>query len=265
MNIYIHELKANFKFILIWLFITLALSSIMLFSYLSFSSDIDNLKHLLDNMPQSVQLMFGLNIQNITSVIGYYSSVSLTIILICTSIEAMILGFTIVLKETNHKTADYIYSKPISRINLITSKIFSAISLIVFSNVIYIIVTLLEVIYISNYRASGNIDFKLFFLISIIPLLIQLIFFALGFVLSSLFKKTKAYIAISMGVCFAFYTLSSFGDEKFKAFMPFKYFDTTYILNNSKYEIKYLFLTISLIIVFTAISYIVYNTKDIEA
>lgn len=261
MNIYLHELKANRKFIFTWLVSMLALACMMLAMYGSISQDIDVFKQILSNFPASLRMAFGISIDRIGSILGYYSSFVLSIILVCSSMEAMILGMSILSKEVREKTADFLYTKPVSRTKIITSKILASFTLLLISNIVYILALYATVVSVS----SIAIDLNVFMLLALIPLFIQCIFFSLGIALSSLMNKVKAVLPLSMGITFGFYILSAFSDEKMRAFMPFKYFDTNYIFTNSKYEFKYVILTFVIVLISTALTYVIYKKKDIHS
>ncbi len=261
MNIYLHELKANSKFVINWLIAILCVALIMISSYIAVSKDLDSFRQVLSNYPESIKIAFGINIDKITSILGYFSSFVLAILCVCSAIEAMILGISILSKEIREKTADFLYSKPVSRNKVITSKLLASLTLLIICNIIFIIVVFIALNIVSN----STFDLTTFILIAIIPFIIQLIFFSLGMFISSLMSKVKAVLPISMGIVFGFYILSSFADEKLRAIMPFKYFDTSYILDKSKYELNYVLITIAVIILSTFFTYIIYKKKDIEA
>ena len=261
MNIYLHELKANRKFVFTWLVIILGFAGLMTFMYISISQDIEVFKKILSNYPENLRKAFGINIDLFGSALGYYSSFVLTIMLLCSSIEAIILGISILSKEIREKTADFLYTKPVSRNQIITSKILASFTLLIASNMIFIICLFFALTSISNV----SLDLGKFILISLIPLFIQSIFFSLGIFISAVMPKIKAVLPISMGITFGFYVLSSFADEKLRILMPFKYFDTNYILNNSKYELNYSILTFLVIIIPIVLTYIIYKKKDIHS
>lgn len=261
MNIYLHELKANRKFTITWFISIFLLTLIMLSVFISVNKDLDAFKQVLSNYPEGIRAAFGINIDRISSSLGYFSSFVLTIVCVCSAIQAMILGVSILSKEVREKTADFLYSKPISRNRIITSKLLASFTLLVVSNLVYVIGVFITLLAISN----SSFDLTTFILIAKIPFIIQLIFFSLGIFISSLMSKVKAVLPISMGIVFGLYLLSSFADEKLRVLMPFKYFNTGYILDNASYETNYVILTLAIIIVCTCLTYIIYKKKDIES
>jgi ABC-2 type transport system permease protein len=100
-------------------------------------------------------------------------------------------------------------------------------------------------------------------------LFIQLIFFAIGVVVSVLFNKIKSVLPVSLGIVFGFYFIGALiatGKNDGSRFIsPFKYFDNSYIMKNSSYEAPYLIAGAVIVIVAIAASYFIYGRKDIHA
>jgi len=258
MNIYLHELKFNYKSVLIWVSVAIVLMLFYIAFYSSFSIDMNSFVELMDNLPDAMKSAMGIDISIIGSILGYYAFI-LIVILVCMSVQSIILGLSILSKEERGKIADFLLTKPISRIKIITAKLLSSLTIILFINII---------LFISNYlillTVGGEVfNFKVYTLLTLPILFIQLLFFAIGFLISVILKKIKTVLPIAMGIVFGFYFLSMFGDEKLKVIMPFKYFDATEIILNIKYDIKYLIITFSFILISIVLSYIIYNKKDI--
>jgi ABC-2 type transport system permease protein len=108
-----------------------------------------------------------------------------------------------------------------------------------------------------------------FLLISLTAFLVEMMFLALGVLISVLTGKIKAVLPISLGTVFTFYILNMFGSvigDKFIRYLtPFKYYDTAYIIKHNGYDPA--FVTIELIFILLAIiaSYVIYSKKDIHA
>lgn len=260
MNIYLYELKANRKFAIAWLAAIIGIVLFLSAFYPMFYKDMNDFTKLINNLPSNVRLVLGMNTRTITTILGYYAFI-LTLLLIFASIEAMILGLSILSKEIRERTADFLLSKPVSRIKIVTSKILSSITLLVSSNIIYFISFYMILSAFSN--KSFNIE--TYILLTLIVLFIQIIFFSLGIFLSVIMPKIKAILPISLGTAFGLYMLGIFSSENLRVLMPFKYFNITYILLKNSYELKYLYISMFIIIIFISLTYIIYKNKDIDA
>ena len=98
---------------------------------------------------------------------------------------------------------------------------------------------------------------------------IQLIFLALGVIISVMVPKIKSVLPVSLGTVFTFFFISMFGaaigDNNLRYITPFKYFDSAYIIKNAAYETSFIILEVVIIIIAIVASYIIYNKKDIDA
>ncbi len=138
--------------------------------------------------------------------------------------------------------------------------------------------TLLSLIYPTSGSAAiltmlalntGDLDMKLFFMVSVTLFFLQLIFLAMGILLSAAVSKIKSVISVSVGTVFGFFILnmldSILGEKVIRYLTPFKYFDTVYILKNASYETPYLIIGAVFVVAAVAASYAVYSRKDVHA
>lgn len=262
MNIFLHELKAYRKSSIIWACSMTLLAVMYIFIYKGLGPDIENFKAFLNNMPDYMKNVFNIYIDSMSTLEGFYSFI-FSFVVLCGSIQAMNLGTAIVSKELQNRTADFLMTKPVSRIGIMTSKLIAAFSVLVITNIIYLVLTILAAVVIVN-----AFNLKLFFMISITLFFVQLMFMALGIMSSVIAGKIKSVISVSLSTVFGFYVLGSLGsiigEERVRYFSPFRYFDTVYIIKHAAYETSYV--VIGLIFIVTAIagSYLVYINKDIH-
>lgn len=262
MNIFWHELRAQRKFTLIW---TLALVlSIILFLSLfpSISKEAEGFKKLMEGFPEAVRLALGLAVENIGSILGYYSYVFLYISLIG-AIQAMILGMSIISKEVREKTADFLMSKPVSRTSILTAKHLAALVLLIITNVFFLAVANIMAFLVEKQEYS----IKTLLMVSLTLFFLQLIFLALGIVTSVIVPKIRTVLPIALGSVFGFFILGAIaattGDKALRYLSPFKYFDLAYIVQHSSYELSFLIVALGIIVTAIAISYWSYHKQDI--
>ena len=264
MNMFIHEMKAYRKSTIIWTCSLIAIIVLFLSIYPSFSKEADAFKELMEGFPEPVRKAFGLSVDSMSSLVGFYSYTFLYITL-CGAIQAMNLGTSILSKEVREKTADFLLTKPVTRTQIITAKLLAALTSLVITNVAYLTVAsiMASLVKVEDY------SYKIFFMVSFTLLFVQLFFLALGVIVSVLSRRIKSVLPISLGTVFGFFIVgmlgSALGDEAVRYITPFKYFDTNYIINNSSYEGTFIMIEIVFIIVAIAASYYVYCKKDIHA
>jgi ABC-2 type transport system permease protein len=242
-----------------------ALAVTFLSIYQSIAGDAAEFKDLLSNYPATVREMMGINLDYITSIIGFYSMI-FSFILLCGTIQAMNLGVSILSKESRERTADFLLVKPVSRTAIVSVKLGAAFTTVVITNIIFISLSTL----MANLAKTENFNEKLFFMINLTMFFVQIIFIAIGMVVSVFFKKIKNVLPISLGFVFGFYMIGALlvtdsSDKVERILSPFKYFDITYIIQNGNYEPLYLMIGAAIVVVCIAVSYIIYDKKDIHA
>ncbi|WP_026573767.1 ABC transporter permease subunit [Bacillus sp. UNC438CL73TsuS30] len=264
MNIFLHELKAYRKSTVIW---TLSLAALIVFFLSMFpglTQDADQFKKLLENYPEAVRRALGVSLDSITSLLGFYSY-GFNYVLLCGSIQAMNLGTSILSKEVREKTADFLLTKPVTRKQIVTAKLLAVVASLIITNVIYIIIA----VNTASAVSKNSFDLTAFLLISLTAFLIELMFVALGMLISVSVPKIKSVLPISLGTVFGFYILnmlgSVIGEKAIRYLTPFKYYETTYIMKHSSYQIS--FVIIEMVFIFAAItaSYAIYSKKDMHA
>lgn len=265
MNMFWHELKSLRKSTIIWTCALIALAALYLALYPSMAQDAEDFKKLLGAYPPTVRAMLGINLDYITSILGFYS-MAFSFVALCGAIQAMMLGTSVLSKETRERTADFLLVKPVSRRSIVSAKLLAAFTALLFTNIVFYGVTAL----LANLVKTADFSNKLFFLITLTLFFIQLIFLAIGAAVSVFFKKLKTVLPLSLGVVFGLYLIGAIiatgkDDQAARFISPFKYFDTSYIIQHARYEIPYLIAGAAIVVIGIAISYIVYIRKDIQA
>ncbi|MBT2688228.1 ABC transporter permease subunit [Bacillus sp. ISL-47] len=262
MNIFIHEWKSCRKSTLIWS-LSLACLTILLFSmFPAIARDAEEFKSVLQGFPEPVRKAIGLEIDSIATLLGFYSYVFLYVSL-CGAIQAMNLGTSLLTKEILEKTADFLLTKPITRKQVLTSKLLAAVASLIITNIFFITAANI----MASIVKTGSYSMSAFVLISASLFLLQLIFLAIGILVSVIVPRIKSVLSVSLATVFGFFMLGIFGsaagDEAMRYITPFKYFDPAYIVENSAYEPA--FLALGAVIIVAAISavYYIYSKRDI--
>jgi ABC-2 type transport system permease protein len=264
MNIFLYELKTYRKSALIWATV-FSLGIIVFFSmYPAFTKDVVATKKVLENFPPALRSALGISLQNFFTIFGFYAYL-FTFLSLVGAIQAMNIGVGIFSKESNLKTIDFLLSKPVTRARIMTSKLLAALATLLITNVIFNVVALITAEIVSTDKFSA----KIFILISLTLLLIQLMFLALGTFFSVIIPKIKSVIGVSLPTVFAFFIIGTLGEiignETVRYFTPFKFFDPIYIINNGHYETKFLLIEIAFIVVAITSSFVIYIRKDIPS
>lgn len=264
MNIFLHELKAYRKSTVIWAFSLVAMTVFFMSVFPAFTKDADEFLKLLESYPEGVRKALGVSLETITSLLGFYSYVFMYVVL-CGSIQAMNLGTSILSKETREKTADFLLTKPVTRSQVVTSKLLAAVVSLVITNIIYVAAAAMTASAVSE----KPFDMKIFLLISLTAFFVEMMFLALGIFVSVIARKIKSVLPISLGTVFGFFILNMFGsvlgEEAIRYLTPFKYYDTAYIMKHAGYETSFIIIEIIFITAAIFASYVIYSKKDIHA
>lgn len=235
MNMYLHELKSLRKSTIIWTCAMIALAVIYFSVYTSIANDAADFKKLLGNYPASIRAALGISLDNITSILGFYSMI-FSFITLCGAIQAMNFGISILSKEARERTADFLLVKPVSRQAIVSAKLLAALTMLLATNVVYYV----TVSIVASIVKTSDYSNRLFFMINLTMFFLQLIFLAMGVVVSVFFTKLKSVLPISLGIVFGFFIVGALiatGKSDGTRFLsPFKYFDISYIINNSSYD-----------------------------
>lgn len=264
MNIYLQELRSYRKSLLIWCISLVALLALYMSLFPTITKDAQNYLKILESYPENVRVALGMNLATITSLLGFFGF-TLTFMSLFGAIQAMNIGLSIVSKEVRERTADFLMTKPISRTKILTAKLLAAMSLILITNIVYLVTAAS----LANKVKSVEFDGKTFFMMAATFLFIQIMFLSFGIILSIVLPKIKSVLSISLGIVFGLYAVGAFiataPDDPIRYLTPFKYFDTSYIMVHAKYEASFLIMSILWVTVAIVLSYIVYNKKNIHA
>jgi ABC-2 type transport system permease protein len=198
-----------------------------------------------------------------TSPEGFTSMVSLYFYL-GLGIYSALLGSSIISKEERDKTAEYLFTLPIKRNEVILSKMIVA---IFYSLMLNLITMSLVILFMLPYNPS-NIFFN--FMSLLIPgvLFFQLLFMSMGMLLSSILKQYKRSGSFTIGLLIGSYLLSTIIGlveelDFLKYAIPYEYFEAATLLETGKIDIVYLIITITIIALSLIGSFIFYKKRDL--
>lgn len=248
MNIVKRELKANLKSVVIWGVSIALLVTVWMIEYESFAGN-PAMDDFMAAMPQEMLAVLGMQDFTLGSLNGFIGSISLYLYLLL-GMQAVLLGSSIIAKEERDRTAEYLFTLPVSRRRVIVGKMVSAIINLGLLN----LVTLLAMI-LSTVNYDKGEDYYRFIGITFIALfIIQMIFLSVGMLVSSVSKNHKKSGNISVSIVMITFLISSLINtvdrlDSLKYITPFKYFDTSYLLNEMSLEPIYLVLSLLIIVV----------------
>jgi ABC-2 type transport system permease protein len=262
MNIYKHELRLALSSAMVYLVVIPIIGLIFIGLYPAFAQDSEQMVKMIQQFPKEVIAAFGIDPATIFTFDGFYAYIYLFISIIL-GVAGMNSGIIAYSRENIDKTADFLLTKPVSRIKLASIKIAASITYMILLNVF----TTAILYGVTKIFGNETVDVTNFIMVSFGGLMISLMFAALGYLLANLFWIKNPGMVTAGGVSFFYLmtTLSNLTEEKkYEWLSPFRYYDSTYILFNKAFEMDKLIISVLIIIVFAVVSVMVYNRRDIR-
>ncbi len=264
-NIYKHEFRVRLNSVITWS-IGLVLLIVFYFSlFPSFSQQVALVNEMLAKFPPQLLEAFGLGKMDLTSILGFYAFLFIFVQL-CIAIQAANYGFGLVSIEESELTADFLLSKPVSRLQVLNSKMLAALSSLLLTDAIIWIATFAS---ISIWGTGHPYQTGTLILILVSALIFQLFFLSVGLVISLLVRRVRSVTPYALGLAFGAYIINGFsgvfGDVALEYITPFKHFDPTYIVQNAAYNTPLVLLNVAVIVIALVASYWLYIHRDIPA
>lgn len=255
------ELRRNLKSFIVSCFVCAAMAMYMIAMSPSFGKDIQQLLNL--KFPKVLQTALGLPELDFSQAISFFA-LSFSYLYLFISIYISTVFATIVSKEFNEKTAEYLFSLPAKRINIILTKLSVAF--------LYSLLTVL-VVFLASWLSFAiyieeKYDLGLVALMSLAWLIGGITFGSIAFLLSSFFTKTRTVASISIGFVLGLYLLQvviSVNNKliNLKYLSPFDWFKGSEIANTGEISFTYCLIAIFVTIISLFIGIIRFKKMDV--
>jgi ABC-2 type transport system permease protein len=263
--IYMHEFRTRLRSVLIWSLADAAILFLFYSLFPAFSEQAALLNQMLSRFPPALLEAFGMGNLDMSSILGFYAFLFIFVQL-CLSIQAGNYGFGLVSIEESELTADFLLSKPVSRWQVLNSKLLAAFTSLTITN---LVIWAFSFISIAIYGGGRPFDTGTLLLVLASIVIFQLFFLTVGLVVSLLVRRVRSVTPYSLGLGFGAYVLSAFsgvfGDVKLEYITPFKHFDPAYIIKNGAYDTPLVLLNVAISIIALLVSYWLYLHRDIHA
>jgi ABC-2 type transport system permease protein len=264
-TIYRHEFLARLKSVITWSISLIAITGIFFSIFPAFADQAALLNETMSRFPPALLAAFGLTGVDLSTVLGFYSFIFL-FAQICLAIQAGNYGFGLVSIEESELTADFLVSKPVSRVQIMTSKLLAAFTSLTVTNLVVWISTFVSMM---MFRGGRSYDTHTLLLLLLSIAIFQLFFLSVGLAISLLVKRVRSVTSFSLGLGFGMYVLSAFsgleGASVLELITAFKHFDPNYIIQHEAYNTPLVLLNAGISVIALAISYWLYIRRDIPA
>ena len=265
MNIFKHELRMSSRSVITWSVSLAVLMFVFMSLFSGIAIDAELMNEMMSEFPEELLIAFGMTGMDWSSVVGFYGFVFL-FCQICLAIQAANYGFSLVSVEERELTADFLLAKPVGRTKILTSKLLSALTGLTITN---IVVWISSFVFLDMYRGGRTYEARPVLLLLSSIVVFQLFFLSVGMLISLLVKRVRSVTPFSMALAFWMYVLSAFGgmlgEDKLEIITPLKHFEPNYIISNAAYDTPLVLLSVSIILISVAGSYVLYSKRDIHS
>ena len=262
MNIFVRELRANLKSLLIWGVIVVLFVTIGVSKFSAYYGNPEMLK-ILDEMPQAVLTAFSFQAFNLTTLSGFFG-VMFTYFALLLSVAAAMWGSDIISKEERDKTVEFSLTLPVTRGRVVTAKALAALM-----NCISLLLITWGASLVSAAQYQPDSEFYRFLRLCMLAVFImQLTFLAVGILLGCAMKRYKRASSVAVSLLLGTYFLSVISGlnknlEFLKYLSPFKYFDAGMLLRESRFDVTFVLLSVAIVLVSMVGAYLTYARRDL--
>lgn len=262
MNIFVHELKANLRSLIIWgviviLFVVMGIAK--------FSAYYNNPEMLvvLKAIPPAMLAAMNLEAFNLTTLNGFFG-LMFTYFALMLCIAAAMWGSDVITKEERDRTVEFALTLPVTRRRVVTAKTLAALV-----NCVALLLIAWGASLLSAQQYQPDDTFYRFLTLSMVALFfMQVVFLAVGVLLGCALKQYKRATGMAVAILLTTYFLSvlsglSANLSFLKYLSPFKYFDAGTLLRDSRIDPGYLALSLIIVVVCMTGAYIAYQRRDL--
>ncbi len=264
MNIFLRELKAHRKSLIIWSIAIFFMIVSSIGKFIAYSETGQSMNELLSQIPKSIKAVLGMGDFDLTKVSGFYGMLYLYLLLLAT-IHAALLGANIISKEERDKTAEFLMTKPVSRVKIITAKLLAAL----FNVIVFNIVTLVfSIALLGKYSNGEDITGEICLLMAGMFIL-QLMFLFIGTAAAAAGRQPKSAASLATAILLVTFILSSVINinsklEGLKYITPFEYFEAEQLMKDGGFQPVFLILSFVIIAALVGITYGSYKKRDLN-
>ena len=258
------ELKTNFKSFLIWtcVIIFMFLIAFLIYPSIMNSENVESINEMMKIFSPELLKAFNMDLSSIETAFGWLKTEGFVFVLLIVGTYSGILGSSILIKEENDKTIEYLNSVPLTRKQIIINKILCG---------MFYIILMVLCVGIFNYvglSLSCDFDKKVYLLLSLTPLLPALCIYFICLFISTFFHKTKKTLAVSLGIVFISYFFNMISEmsnkvEYLKYVSVFTLADIRNVISNARYNPIIILISISLMLLLIVASIIHYERKEL--
>lgn len=262
MTVYIKELKQATKSLCIWTASIAFMTLVCILMFPEMKNEMDSVSSIFANMG-GFTAAFGMDKLSFGELMGFYGIECGNILGIGGGFFAALVGISALSKEEKERTAEFLFTHPVSRFSVITQKLLSVLTQVLLLNIVVVAVG-----FISASAIGEELMLKEFLLLHLAYTIMQLEISCICFGISAFIKRGS--IGIGLGISLAFYFMNivcniSEQAEFLRYVTPYAYAEASNIISDSRLETELVIIGAIMAIIGAAIAYIRYMKKDIAS
>ncbi len=266
MNVVTFEFKKYVGSLWFWIISLWSILVMFMAMYPVLARDAALVDLVLQHYPEELLRAFGMSGGlSVATVAGFFAFV-FAFVQLCLAIQSAYYGFQFLSVEERELTADFLYSKPVSRSRLLLYKYVAAMAALLITNIGLIMGTFLS---IEWFRGSSVYDVGVVISLLLSVPLFQLFFFSAGFLATALSKKITSVILPAVGLAFVLYAISALqrivGGALLALVSPYNHFDPNYILQRGDWNMPLVTLSLVFIVAANVVAYFMFMRRDLHA
>lgn len=200
------EFMLNGRSLLVWTLIIIAVIGVYLGSY-TFMEELD-LVEMIEGYPEILTTGLGMSPEMFGEVNLYHGGLVMLYALLLASIYAMMLAGTMITRDSDLGTVEFLYTRPLTRTAIMFSK---ALSFLVMMVLLWAAAYLASAALGRLFIAPDRFDLEAQLLVHVMGLLACLAAGGIAFFLSPLINRVQGSTSLAVGLGFAFFILNSLG------------------------------------------------------
>ena len=262
MTVLKQELRSQKWIIIIWSVAIAGLMAASIMMYPEMKSQMDSVSDMFANMG-GFTAAFGMDKIDFGTLLGYYMVECGNMIGIGGGLFAAIVGVSALMKEEKERTAEFLFTHPLSRARVITEKLISTVLIVLLLNLFVFVVATLSVMAIGE-----SVPWKEILIYHAANLLMGIEIACICFGISAFI--VKGGMGLGIGVAALMYFLNIMANlaksaEGLKYVTPYGYTDGSYIIEHGSLNGAYVAVGMSFAVIGVVAAYIKYLKKDIRA
>jgi ABC-2 type transport system permease protein len=267
-NIYAKELKRNRGSFIAWSIsiAALILTGMAFYPILMEGDMLKQMTVLFENpFMKNMMAAFGASMDVLTNVLGFYTTRNAIFIMLLGSFFSILLAGKILAQEEREKTAEFLLTKPVTRFEVVWSKLAAFFAYLIFLNAIILIMGFVS---LEIFKGDSHFPLGAFLIHSFYAFLLMVTFGAIGLFLSLIIKRARPITNISIGIVVGGYFIDVISkvtrsSDKFGYISPFKFVDSGVLRPDYGLEWWRLLYFLGVSFALTVLTFLIYRKKDI--